>query len=116
MNIICNNINDFCTMITTCSCNNIKDIRIFISETESYPNGVITPSSLKNNTYFTYVLLTPLYTAIYSDNVKNTEYDNIYKILEECQENCNHDFRIQIFDKLNFKDNNLYIGKELQVI
>lgn len=116
MNIICNNINDFCTMITTCICNNIKDIRVFISKKESYPNGVITPSSLKNNTSFTYALLTPLYTAIYSDNIKSNEYDNIYNALEKCQENCNHDFRIQIFDKLNFKDNNLYIGKELQVI
>ena len=65
---------------------------------------------------FTYVLLTPLYTAIYSNNVKNSEYDNIYKVLEECQSQCNHDFRIQIFDKLDFKDNNLYIGKELDVI
>lgn len=116
MNIICNNINDFCTMITTCTYNNIKDIRVFISEKESYPNGIITPSTLKNNTSFTYALLTPLYTAIYSDNIKTNEYDNIYHSLEKCQENCNHDFRIQIFDKLNFKDNTLYIGKELQVI
>lgn len=116
MNIICNNINDFCTMITTCIQNNIKDIRVFINEEESYPNSVITQTSLKNNTSFTYVLLTPLYTAIYSDNIKTTEYDNVYNSLEKCQENCNHDFRIQIFDKLNFKDNNLYIGKKLQVI
>lgn len=116
MNIICNNINDFCTMITTCSFNGITDIRIFISDKITYPNGVITPSSSKSNTSFTYALLTPLYTAIYSDNVKDTEYDNIYHVLEKCQEDCNHDFRIQIFDNLNFKDNNLYIGKELQVI
>lgn len=116
MNIICNNINDFCTMITTCVSNNIKDIRVFISEQESYPNGPITALSSKSNSSFTYVLFTPLYTAIYSGNIKTAEYDNIYNVLEKCQENCNHDFRIQIFDKLNFKDDNLYIGKELQVI
>lgn len=115
MNIICNNINDFCTMITTCNLNGIKDIRIFISVDDSYPN-VSFPNSNKDHTRFTYALLTPLYTAIYSDNVKDVEYDNIYKELSECQENCNHDFRIQVFEKVDFINNNLYVEKELNVI
>lgn len=115
LNIICNNIDDFYTMITTCCFNGIKDVRVFITEKESYPS-VAVQTTPKNHIRFTYALLTPLYTAIYSDNVKNTEYENIYNILEKCQAQCNHDFRIQVFDKLNFKDNNLYIGKELKVI
>ena len=116
MNIICDNINDFCTMITTCISNNVKDIRVFISSEESFPNIFFTNSN-KDNVRFTYALLTPLYTAIYSNNVKNTEYDNIYNTLDKCQENCNHDFYIQVFDKLEFQsDNNLHIGKELNII
>lgn len=116
MNIICDNVNDFCTMITTSVFNDIKDIRVFISETASYPN-IAFPNTPKDNVKFTYVALTPLYTAIYSDNVNENEYDKIYKVLEQCQSQCNHDFRIQVFDKLTFNsDNNLHIGKELNVI
>ena len=115
MNIICNNINDFCTMITTCVSNSIKDIRVFISEHESYPS-IATPASAKDHISFTFVLFTPLYTAIYSSNVKKELYNEIYDSLEKCQEQCNHDFRIQIFVSLKFKDNNLYISKELDVI
>lgn len=115
MNIICDNIDDFCTMITTCTFNRIKDIRVFITRKDSYPS-VSVPTSPKDHIDFTYVLLTPLYTAIYSANVKSTKYETIYEILEDCQSQCNYDFRIQIFDKLDFKDNNLYIEKELDVI
>ena len=115
MYIQCSNINDFCTMITTCSLNGIADVRLFISEIPSFPN-VATELSKKNYVKFTYALFTPLYTAIYNGNVLNTEYDKIYKTLESCQEQCNHDFRIQIFDKLTFKDNALHIGTELKII
>lgn len=115
MNIICKDINDFCTMITTCSLNGIKDVRVFISEKENYPD-VAFSTTPKNNITFTYALFTPLYTAIYSDNIVNIKYEDIYNVLIECQEQCNHDFRIQVFDNLNFKDNNLYIGRELNVV
>ena len=115
MNIICKDINDFCTMITTCLSNGIKDVRVFISEKESYPN-VFVSSTSKDYISFTYALFTPLYTAIYSDNIKNFEYEKLYNVLTECQEQCNHDIRIQIFDDIKFKDNNLYIGRELNVI
>lgn len=116
MNIICKNINDFYTLITTCSLNGINNIRVFISQTSSYPNVRITTTP-KDHIKFTFALLTPLYTAIYSDNVKNSEYDKIYDTLEQCQYQCNNNFRIQVFDKLEFKsDNNLYIGTELNVI
>lgn len=115
MNIICKNINDFCTMITTCIANGIKDIRVFISEKESYPS-VAVQTTPKSNISFTYVLFTPLYTAIYSDNIKNFEYEKVYKTLLDCQEECNCDFRIQVFDDIKLKDNNLHIEKELNVI
>ncbi len=115
MNIICKNINDFCTMITTCIANGIKDIRVFISEKESYPSVFFT-STPKDHVTFTYALFTPLYTAIYSDNIHNSEYEKIYKVLTECQEECNCDFRIQVFDDIKFKDNNLHVGRELNVI
>ena len=115
MNIVCNNIDDFCIMITTCCSNGLKDIRLFISDEDSYPN-ISFPNTPKDHIKFTYVLFTPLYTAIYSDNVKNNIYDKIYETLKECQENCNHDFRIQVFDKITLSDNNIYINKELDVI
>lgn len=115
MNIICENINDFCTMITTCIANGIKDIRVFISEKESYPSVFFT-STPKDYVTFTYALFTPLYTAIYSDNIHNSEYEKVYKVLTECQEECNCDFRIQVFDDIKFKDNNLHVGRELNVI
>lgn len=114
MNIICKNIDDFCTMITTCCANNIKDIRVFISEKESYPN--VSVGTSKNHISFTYALFTPLYTAIYSENILNSKYDSIYKTLLDCQEQCNCDFRIQVFNSIKYKDNNLYIERELDVI
>lgn len=118
MNIICNNINDFCTMITTCTLNNIKDVRIFVSETDSYNKGLITSNSIKNHKKFTYVFLSPLYTAIYTGNVENSTYEKIYKTLENCQEQCGHDFRIQIFDNLSFDFDKciLTIKNEINVI
>ena len=102
-------------MITTCSLNGINDIRVFIEQKSSYPNASF-PNSSKNYHRFTYALFTPLYTAIYSDNVKNDLYDTIFNSLLECQENCNHSFRIQEFEYLDFKDGSLTIEKELNVI
>lgn len=118
MYIKCEDIDVFCTMITTCSSNNIKDIRIFISEEDSYKKGLRDSSTPKDHKKFTYVLFTPLYTAIYSDSVKDIDYENIYKTLENCQEQCNHDFRIQIFDTLSFNDEKgvLTIKNEINVI
>lgn len=118
MYIQCDNINDFCTMITTCSLNGINDVRLFISEEDSYKQGLITPASIKDHKSFTYVLFTPLYTAIYNGNIINTEYEKIYKTLENCQEQCDHNFRIQIFDKLSFDYDKGYltIGTEINVI
>jgi len=118
MYIKCDNINDFCTMITTCSLNNINEVRLFISETDSYSKGLRTASSVKDHIKFTYVFFSPIYTAIYTDNVKNSEYDKIYKSLEYCQEQCNHSFRIQVFNNLSFDfDNNcLCIDNELNII
>lgn len=108
MNIICNNINDFCTMITTCTSNGIQDVRVFISET----------SSIKNTKNFTYVFFSPIYTAIYTGNEETSTYEEIYKTLEKCQEQCNHDFRIQIFDDLSFDPSKgiLTIESEINVI
>ena len=62
-------INDFCTMITTCVFNKTKDIRLFIST-----------SQINQQIKFTYVLFSPLYTAIYSDTVIEEEY--VIMILE----------------------------------
>ena len=108
MNIICNNINDFCTMITTCTLNGINDVRVFISET----------SSIKNIKNFTYAFFSPLYTAIYTGNVETSAYNEIYKNLENCQEQCNHNFRIQIFDNLSFAPDKdiLTVENEINVI
>lgn len=116
MTIINNNINDFCTMITTCALNKIHDNRVFISE-NSYPEDGF-GNVANNKTSFTYVLLTPLYTAIYKDKVNKDEYDKIYSILSDCQEQCNGNFRIQVFDKISFnKDtNSLVVGCETNVI
>lgn len=118
MYLQCNNINDFCTMITTCSLNGIKDIRVFISEATSYGKGLITTNSIKDHTKFTYVFFSPLYTAIYTGNIKNEDYELVYKSLEKCQEQCNHDFRIQVFDVLsfNYDKNYLVVENELKVI
>ncbi len=115
MYIKCSNINDFCTMITTCSLNGIKDVRLFISERDSYKQGLITSNSIKNYKNFTYVFISPLYTAIYTGNVKNSEYEEIYKTLEDCQEQCNHDFRIQIFDNLSFDYDKGYLTVENEI-
>lgn len=100
MYIKCNNINDFCTMITTCALNSIDDIRVFIEDSK----------------HLTYILFTPLYTAIYLDNVNEDKKEIIFKTLLECQENCNHSFRIQQFRYLDFKDNCLTVEGELNVI
>lgn len=102
------NINDFCTMITTCVFNKTKDIRLFIST-----------SQINQQIKFTYVLFSPLYTAIYSDTVIEEEYNRIFSILEKCQDrDCNHDFRIQCFDNLSFNLEKciLTVGKETNVI
>lgn len=108
MNIVCNDINDFCTMITTCTLNGIKDVRVFISET----------SSTENTTNFTYVLFSPLYTAIYTGDFEISEYEKIYNTLENCQEQCNHNFCIQMFKNLSFDTdkNILTIENEINVI
>lgn len=118
MNIQCNNINDFCTMITTCSLNGINDVRLFVSENDSYRQGIVTPNSYKDHISFTFIFFSPIYTAIYTGNVKDTEYDKIYKTLEMCQEQCKHSFRIQIFDPLsfNFDKGFVTVGNELNVI
>lgn len=117
MTINVNNITDFITMITTCISNSINDIRVFISEKDSYPS-VSTIGTPKNHVKFTYVLFTPLYTAIYSDNIKSEKYDSIYKSLEICQEQCKHDFRIQVFEDITYNSNNdtLIVEKQLNVI
>lgn len=108
MNIICNNINDFCTMITTCTLNGIKDVRVFISST----------NSTENTTNFSYVLFSPLYTAIYKGISENSEYEKNYNTLKNCQEQCDHNFCIQIFKNLSFDSdkNILTIEDEINVI
>lgn len=118
MNILCNNIDDFCSMISTCTFNGIKDVRLFISEKDTYRNGLITANSIKDHKKFTYIFFSPLYTAIYTDSVYLEDYNVIYNKLETCQEQCNHDFRIQVFDSLsfNFDTQLLTIGKEINVI
>ena len=95
-------------MITTCTFNGMNDVRVFISET----------SSIKNTKNFTYVFFSPIYTAIYTGNEETSAYERIYKTLENCQEQCNHNFRIQIFDNLSFNPdkNILTIENEINVI
>ena len=117
MTINVNNINDFISMISTCVENNIKNIRVFISEKESYPN-LSTIGTPKDYINFSYVLLTPLYTAIYSENIKNIKYDEIRKTLLSYQNETNMSFRIQIFDDItyNYDNNTLSISRELDVI
>lgn len=112
MYIQCSNIQDFCTLITTCSANGIKDIRVFISQSDSFKNSLRASNEVKDYKRFTYALFTPLYTAIYSNKVKDTEYQNIFKTLEDCQEQCNHDFYIQIFEKLSFNADHNYFDIE----
>jgi len=65
MYIKCDNINDFCTMITTCSLNNINEVRLFISETDSYSKGLRTASSVKDHIKFTYVFFSPIYKNLF---------------------------------------------------
>jgi len=94
-------------MITTCIFNGIKDIRVFISE-----------SNINEKIKFTYVLFTPLYTAIYNGRKNTEECKPIFNTLSQCQEQCNHKFRIQVFDKLflDSETNRLVIGTETNVI
>ncbi len=115
MTIINNNINDFCTMITTCTANKIHDIRIFICKNEIIKDGF--GNIIKDKVSFTYVLLTPLYTAIYKGKVSNEEYDIIYKTLFNCQEQCKCNLEIQAFDKISFNEstNCLTVGRETNV-
>ncbi len=59
MHIKCLNIDDFCTLITTCAMNGIKDIRVFINEHLSSDSLFEFDSSEKSNKLITYVLFTP---------------------------------------------------------
>ena len=119
MTIQVNNITDFINLIETCISNNIKDIRLFINEENTCTTQKISKSELlRYDTSFTYVLFTPLYTAIYSDKIKAENYDTIFKNLLSFQEQCNHDFRIQRFKNISFdaSKNILKVDSQLDVI
>ncbi len=107
------NIDDFCTMITTCLWNGVPDVKVFHSYQEQYNDEDDIDNPEDKYVEFIYVLFTPLYTAIYNDTVKEEEFDKIDKKFNEFQDyNCEHKFQKYVFDELKLTDNVLYVGKE----
>ncbi len=115
LNIDCKNIKDFCELIDISIGQGIKTQCIFASSKSSYPSVsfVDTPKDHKS---FTYVFFTPLYTAIYSGNVKSNIADDEYNLLKEtCSK---HELYIHCFDKLkyNSQEHTLLVDTHIEVI
>ncbi len=99
MKIECKNIVDFCELISISIGQDIKDKCVFISSEKSYPS-VSFENSKKDNIKFTYVFFTPLYTAIYSGNIKSSLATEEYQTLEDfCLKNNVH---IHSFEKMKY--------------
>ncbi len=115
MIIECKNISDFCGLISISVAHDIKDKCVFVSSTTSYPS-VSFENSKKDYIKFTYVFFTPLYTVIYSGNIKNNIVDDELETLKDiCSK---YDIYIHTFDKLNYhsETNTLSVETPLEVI
>lgn len=115
MNINCENIKDFCELINISIGQNIQNQCLFASSKSSYPS-VFFDTSPKDHKSFTYAFFTPLYTAIYSGNVKSNIFDEEYNILKET---CSKfSLYIHTFDKLKYVSdtNSLSLETHIEVI
>lgn len=108
MNIQCSNINDFCELITLASKQSINTKTIFASSKSSLPSLAFA-NTPKDHQSFIYAFLTPLYTAIYTGNIKANLFNEEYNQLKDT---CSKfDLHIYSFEKLNvnFEKNMLYL-------
>ncbi len=115
MNINCKTIKDFCELINISIGQGIKNQCVFASSNLSYPSISFANTS-KDHKSFIYVFFTPLYTAIYSGNVKSNIADEEYNLLKEtCSK---YELHIHTFDNLKYHsaENSLLLDTHIEVI
>ena len=112
MNINCKDIKDFCELINISIGQGIQNQCVFVSSKASYPS-VFFDNTPKDHKSFTYAFLTPLYTAIYSGNIKANTFEEEYEILKDT---CSKfELRIHTFDKLKYNDNTDTLSLETHI-
>ena len=112
MNINCKDIRDFCELINVSIGQGLQNQCVFVSSKTGYP-GVAVPTSPKDYKSFTYTFLTPLYTVIYSGNIKANTFEEEYEILKDT---CSKfDLRIHTFDKLKYNANTDTLSLEAHI-
>ena len=109
MNINCKNISDFCELVRVSVGHDLKNQCVFASSKQGYPSLAF-PNTPKDHKTFTYVLFTPLYTAIYSGNIKDDLFDKEYDLLKEtCSK---YEIYIHTFDKLSYNSDTNTVSLE----
>lgn len=115
MNIECNNIKDFCELISISVGQGIEKQCVFSSFQPSLPSVSFSNTS-KDHHKFTYTFFTPLYTVIYKGLIKKDTFEKEYDLLKEI---CfKYEIHIHTFDNLSYnsEQNSLSVATHIEVI